>query len=629
MCKLVMQQINQSQTEQFNSQPQLVIAIDVATKVSGIAIFYEQILVATWSLILNPDLNFGANKVVADLSVIDQLLLDKLVQVINFLKTFRTKLEKVGIIVEQSLHDHHNVSQKIHFYSGLMIATINQTLKAQLGTFQLEIKMLPPSEWMLRLFNQQLDRQAGKNFSKQQALNLIYQQQPYLKHYYQLDHPWYYDYSAYDDNQADAINIGFNYQGLRDVATIKAQRAKTQLELKQTQQAIKRIETKLKKYHHRDWNTLKASEQTQLLQWQSDLATKKSAYEQLQTPVLIDINRKQVDAPIVQLGWQDQLIKQSLVYGWKLSYGQFDENLIKWYLKTSFKRKFYCNQDYLIKDGHLEIINNNLKAKKITGSRFGQTIDVGRYQTLFSMWCKYWNLDLPVFNQKYVNAGNIVEDRLVAWLKTPAGTNYLNRFEAPVVKIQAIKGSDCNWDYFANEPIFGGIPDAIATLANGKEIIFEFKSAMSKKRQQWIDHGIPQHYVEQAMLYCYLNRTQDFVIINYWLEDEDYNHCEQLEIDQNRIYSGWYQLDVNRIEKLMFSAQNQYQNYYVKPTSPAISNLMIDQTLVTYLQISNESEYENYLWNLFIEFLNGHDHTFDHYWLLKGLVDFINNGSIG
>lgn len=623
-----MQQIKHHQVKQLNLQPQLVIAIDVATKVSGIAIFYEQILVATWSLILNPDLNFGANKVVADLSVMDQLLIQKLVKVINFLKTFGLNLQRVGIIVEQSLHDHHNVSQKIHFYSGLMIATINETLKAHLGVFQLEIKMLPPSEWMLRLFNQQLDRQAGKNFSKQQALNLIYQQQPYLKHYYQLDHPWYYDYSAYDDNQADAINIGFNYQGLRDVATIKAQRTKTQLELKQLQQAIKRIETKLKKYHHRDWNTLKASEQSQLLQWQSALATKKAAYEQLQAPVLIDTNHKQVEAPIVQLGWQDQLIKQALSYGWKLTYGQFDENLIKQYLKTIFKRKFYCNQDYVIKDHQIEIINFDLKAKKITGSRFNQTIDVGRYQTLFSMWCKYWNLDLPVFNQKYVNAGNVIEDRLVAWLKTADGMQYLNRFEAPVVKIRAIKGSDCNWDYFANEPVFGGIPDAIATLANGKEIILEFKSAMSKKRQQWIDQGIPQAYIEQAMLYCYLNHSQDFVIINYWLEADDYEHLEQLEIDPSRIYSGWYQIDVNRIEKLIDRAQNQYQNYYLKPTSPAISNLTIDQNLVAYLQISNESEYENYLWNLLIDFLNTNNTTFDCYWLLKGLVDFINNTSI-
>lgn len=621
-----MQQINQSQ--QLNLQPQLVIAIDVATKVSGIAIFYEQILVATWSLILNPDLNFGANKVVADLTVIDQLLSHKLVQVINFLKTFGLNLQRVGIIVEQSLHDHHNVSQKIHFYSGLMIATIDQALKAHLGSFQLEIKMLPPSEWMLRLFNQQLDRQAGKNFSKQQALNLIYQQQPYLKHYYQLDHPWYYDYSAYDDNQADAINIGFNYQGLRDVATIKAQRTKTQLELKKLQQAMKRIETKLKKYQHRDLNTLKASEQRQLLQWQSDLATKKAAYEQLQAPVLIDANHKQIDAPIVQLGWQDQLIKLVLNYGWKLTYGQFSENLIKQYLKTTFKRKFYCNQDYLIKDGYLEIINSNLKAKKITGSRFNQTIDVGRYQTLFSTWCKYWNLDLPVFNQKYVNAGNVVEDRLVAWLNTTEGMQYLNRFEVPVVKIKAIKGNDCNWDYFANEPVFGGIPDAIVTLANGKEIILEFKSAMSKKRQQWIDQGIPQQYVEQAMLYCYLNQTQDFVIINYWLEANDYEDLDQLVIDQSRIYSGWYQIDVNRIEKLMDRAQNQYQSYYLKPISPAISNLTVDQNLLAYLKITNEDEYENYLWNLMIEFLNGNDATFDRYWLLKGLVAFINNPSI-
>ena len=62
-----------------NGDCQLVIALDVATKVSGIAIYYQQVLIATWSVILNPELKFGANKLVADLQIINQLFNDKLI----------------------------------------------------------------------------------------------------------------------------------------------------------------------------------------------------------------------------------------------------------------------------------------------------------------------------------------------------------------------------------------------------------------------------------------------------------------------------------------------------------------------------------------------------------------------
>ena len=608
--------------------PKLVIALDVATKISGVAIFYEQILIATWSLVLNPDLKFGANKVVADLDVIEELLTTKVVKVLNFLKAQHLQIDDVGLIIEQSLHDHHNVSQKIHFYSGLMIATLHQCLVQQLVSFKFAIKMLPPSEWMLRLFNQQLDRQAGKNFSKQQALNLIYQQQPYLKHYYQLDHPWYYDYSAYDDNQADAINIGFNYQALRDVATIKMEAAKQQVDLKKIKALIKRLQTKIAKYDQTNFAKWSPREQQNYLNWQSELTQAKQQLLQLQQPVLIDPTKGLNPVSTIDYHWQDRLIDKFATYQISASSSQLDPELIKSYLVQTFKRKYYCNQDYVINDHHVVIINDQMNVKKITGSRFNITCNVGQFDTLFSVWCKYWNLDLPVFNQKYVNAGNVIEDLLVKWLESPMGRQYLNRFEAPVVTIKAIKGADCNWDYFANHQRFGGIPDAIATLANQREVILEFKSANLKKYQIWKQNGIPQSYIDQAMLYGYLNQSEDFVIINYWLEDDDYQNLEQLEINPERIYSGWFKCDHLRITTLIKQANSQYETYYQQRQSPWISNLSNDQKLLDYLTISDQDQYRAYLWKQFLDFVNDRNHPFDPYTLLTNLWNWLNKRQI-
>lgn len=606
-----------------NGDCQLVIALDVATKVSGIAIYYQQVLIATWSVILNPELKFGANKLVADLQIINQLFNDKLIAVLNYLKQHQCLFNQIGIIIEQSLHDHHGVNQKIQFYSGLYLALIDQVLKIIVDQpYQMEIKMLPPNEWMLRVFNQQLDRQSGKQFSKQKGWQLIHDQQPYLQQLFRLEQPLYYQVASFDDNQADAINIGFNYQILRDVSTIKADLAKRQLEQKQLKRAIKSLEKKLLKYQAINWQALSPKEQQTYLEYQNQIEQKQQDLKEFNQERLIDKTIK-IEQPVVNFDWKEKLILKAKSFGFDLKWENVEQTKIEQVLLKTFYRKYYCNRDYLIENNQVKIINQQMSAKKITGSRFHISYDVGRFHTLFSVWCKYWNLDLPVFNQKYVQAGDEIEDKLVAWLQNNLW--YLNHFENdPVVKLVAIKAKDCQYDYFPNQQIFGGIPDAIATLASGKQIILEFKSANRKYYSKWLNEGVPIAYIEQAMLYAYLNQSFAFVIINHWLEDDDYEKIANLEIDPANLFSAWFDLDQQQIKTLMFQVQEQYQKYYQLPISPIISKLTIDQTLLKYLMIDSETHYIDYLWNNFIDYLNEQKHPFDEKHLINLIVEALH-----
>lgn len=132
------------------AQPsQLVVALDVATKVSGVAIFYQKILVATWSVSLNPELNYGSQKLAADLLIIESLFVNKIKAVCNYIANRfnqNHQIKQVSIVIEQSLHDHHQINQKLHFYCGLYLAYLEQSLKAVFNDVVIKIKLLPPQE---------------------------------------------------------------------------------------------------------------------------------------------------------------------------------------------------------------------------------------------------------------------------------------------------------------------------------------------------------------------------------------------------------------------------------------------------------------------------------------------------
>ena len=638
---------NDQQTSEQAQPSQLVVALDVATKISGVAIFYQKILVATWSVSLNPELNYGSQKLAADLLIIESLFVNKIKAVCNYISNHfnqNHQIKQVSIVIEQSLHDHHQINQKLHFYCGLYLAYLEQSLKAVFNDIVIKIKLLPPQEWMMRVFNQQLERDAAKAFSKQQGLVLIKQQVPYLKQYLALEQPMFYDFYHYDDNQADAINIGFNEQDLRDVSVIKAEVKQRQNQVQKLQKQIKKLENNLLKFAQVEHSLLTNQLQKQHLKWTSELAQAKTDYQLLTNEKVLlkpkDVANRalnistDVSTPALTYDWKERLILR--IKALKLDHlirdGQldsWDENVVKQALVHLFKRRYYANQDYQIVNFDngvaITIINEQIQCKKITGSKIAISADVGQFETLFSVWTKYWGLDLPVFNQKYVDAGNVVETKLVDYLKSAPGQallkSGLNVSQAQSVVIKHLVAKDYQYDYFKDLNLdLGGVPDALCILENGQEVILEFKSANQKNQSKWLKFGVPDHYVKQAMVYTMLNKSTRFAIINFWLKDEDYQQIEQVNISAERLYSNFYELDLTKSEKLIKQAINNYQSVYQKRTSPIVTNLSIDQNLLKYLKLENQDQYGQYLWDYFWNLVNHQSHPFDEINLLTKLL---------
>ncbi len=168
------------------------------------------------------------------------------------------------------------------------------------------------------------------------------------------------------------------------------------------------------------------------------------------------------------------------------------------------------------------IIDPPKRPKKVTGTRFASILDLDRWNTPFKTWCAITRTyEEPFVENKYTIAGKTIEPKII---------DYLNKvyFFGDLKSPTDIYGKDYfkkTWgDFFPNEPIFGGMWDALY-YENGKvAAVIEIKT--TKRAEDW-SNGAPGYYALQAALYAYLLGIDDVIMVASFLEEKDYEHPEK------------------------------------------------------------------------------------------------------
>ena len=202
------------------------------------------------------------------------------------------------------------------------------------------------------------------------------------------------------------------------------------------------------------------------------------------------------------------------------------------------------------------------KPKKITGTRFASILGLNAWNTPFSAWCDMTKLYKEPFEEtKYTEAGKIIE---------PIILKYLNEEEYPgqvvdPVKYFGRKYPKMKYDFYPDEPIFGGMWDALLMGKNGPRAIIEVKT--TKRAEDW-EHDVPLYYKMQAMLYAYLTGVKYYIFAVAFLEEKDYEKPEAFIASKETVKLLPFDLDKDETNQKMKFALKWYNDHVLGLTSP-------------------------------------------------------------
>ena len=170
--------------------------------------------------------------------------------------------------------------------------------------------------------------------------------------------------------------------------------------------------------------------------------------------------------------------------------------------------------------GHIET-EPPKKPKKVTGTRFASVLGANRWSTPFEAWCAITRTyEEPFEDTVYTKAGRTIEPLQIDFMRkhyamdvvTPTdeyGENYFER----------------TWgDFYPNEPVFGGMWDALMVEDGLPTAVLEMKT--TKRAEDWMD-GAPEYYALQGALYAYLLNLRTVIMVCSFLAPEDYDHPEE------------------------------------------------------------------------------------------------------
>lgn len=173
------------------------------------------------------------------------------------------------------------------------------------------------------------------------------------------------------------------------------------------------------------------------------------------------------------------------------------------------------------------------KPKKMTGTRLASVLNLDKWNTPFKTWCAITKTyEDPFSENKYTLAGKVIEPKIINYLnkfyflngvKSPKDVFPPEFFECyPNTVIPKHQG-----DFFHDEPIFGGMWDALV-YEDGKPVaVIEIKT--SKRVEDWEDGKAPIYYSLQAALYAKLLGLDQVYMVAAFLEETDYDHPENFK----------------------------------------------------------------------------------------------------
>ncbi len=266
-------------------------------------------------------------------------------------------------------------------------------------------------------------------------------------------------------------------------------------------------------------------------------------------------------------------------------------NLIKrhFYNGTHYELDKINKQVKLLPEFHRKLKNkqlwNKFGFKKVGGSSVGDVLLEGAFNSDFAAFCRLAWIGLPVLDRKYVDAGIIIEPKVIEVLEEKLAKDYKK-----TIKIKVFKPEDYNFDLFEDhDSVVGGIPDGyIEELST----ILEIKTTNEKNYDNWNKFGIPENYKRQAQLYAYLIGADIFSIVATFLREEDYLNPSKFDIFNRKVKNWNFKLnhDVAKddIEKI--------KKWFQKVTDLGISpqyNETKDANLIAWLECKTPIEWES------------------------------------
>ena len=185
------------------------------------------------------------------------------------------------------------------------------------------------------------------------------------------------------------------------------------------------------------------------------------------------------------------------------------------------------------------------KPKKITEAHFAEVLGASPWVTPFEAWCRCTRMyEKPFEGNKYTNAGTVIEPRVFDFLRNQLG--FGERLITPTEKYGEEYFRKMHGDFYHNDPIFGGMWDALIVGDDGMpEYVVEVKTVRVDGRGgglevRWRGGEAPHYKALQASLYAYLLGVDKVMMVGVTLEDGkgDYEHPELVtpSFSNNNVY---------------------------------------------------------------------------------------------
>lgn len=162
------------------------------------------------------------------------------------------------------------------------------------------------------------------------------------------------------------------------------------------------------------------------------------------------------------------------------------------------------------------------KCKKITGTRFASILGKNVWNTPFKTWCEITKAYEEPFKETiYTLAGKSIEHKQINYLKK---AYFMTGIKTPTDVFGKDFFSKTYGDFFKDEPIFGGMWDALNYENDKPCMVIECKT--TKRAEDW-EEDIPEYYSLQASLYGYLKGIDDICMIVSFLDDKTYLEAQK------------------------------------------------------------------------------------------------------
>lgn len=235
------------------------------------------------------------------------------------------------------------------------------------------------------------------------------------------------------------------------------------------------------------------------------------------------------------------------------------------------------------------VVFDTYRLKKITGTRVAPILGLSEYSSPFKVACEMAGLYPGDKPNKYIEAGNILEPVIRAYVSR--GCEALLRDALPVPEgsragiEEPVEKELCGYDHFHNDRVFGGLVDGYVVTDGRRSAILEIKTASD--RSKWEDGeggytNVPMSYMLQASLYARLSNLDRIVFAVGFPEEADYDRPKQWAPTPENTYI--VVKDSLDMTDYMDRCVRWYDEYMKGGYTPEWSDSEDDQAVLKYLK---------------------------------------------